>query len=111
MGKVTHRKLMKTLKSFLVVIEVEAEPKTIIRLGKPGNNKTRPLKVVMNSSDDKFNVMSSLKKLKGAEDNFRLLRVTDDYTQTEREEIKLWHEKAKKKQTSKKGEIVKPYTE
>ena len=91
------------MKSFLVAIEVEAEPKTIIRLGKPGNNKTRPLKVVMNSSDDKFNVMSSLKKLKGAEDNFRLLRVTDDYTQTEREEIKLWHEKAKKSKHQRRG--------
>ena len=82
------------LKSFFDVIGIVAEPKKIVRLGKPEINKTRPLKVVMNTSSEKINVMSNLTRLKNADVVFKQLRITDDYTQTEREEIRLWNENA-----------------
>ena len=71
------------------------EPKKIIRLGKPEANRTRPLKVVMNSLSEKENIMANLKRLKNAEQIYKNVSITDDYTQTERHEIKLWNEKAK----------------
>ena len=72
---------------FLENIEVVCRPKSIIRLGKSNEKKTRPLKITMPSTEEKENVMNSLKRLKGCEE-FRKVRVTYDYTRHERELIK-----------------------
>ena len=41
--------------------------------------------------------MSNLRKLKDTEDDFGRISITDDYTQTEREKIREWNDKAKAK--------------
>ena len=54
----------------------------------------------MKTKHDKEQVMANLNKLKNTEEEFGKIRVTDDYTNTEREQIKIWVEKAEKKSTS-----------
>ena len=51
-------------------------------------NKKRPIKLIMNNEEEKDNIMSKLTNLKNAEDKFRRLSITDNYTQDERQEIK-----------------------
>ena len=60
-------------------------------------NKKRPIKLIMNNEEEKDNIMSKLTNLKNAEDKFRRLSITDDYTQDERQSIKEWVEKSKLK--------------
>ena len=81
--------------SFLETIGITLSPKQIIRLGKPNDDKRRPLKLVMNSSEDKDSIMSRLVILKNA--IYRKLSVRDDYTIEEREQIKSWIRKAAEK--------------
>ena len=75
------------IRRFLENIEVVCRPKSIIRLGKLNEKKMRPLKIIMSSTEEKENVMNSLKRLKGCEE-FRKVRVTHDYTRYERDLIK-----------------------
>ena len=80
--------------SFLATIGViDVNPQDTVRLGKPNEKKQRPLKVVTHS--DKDIIISKLGNLKNAEDRFKKLGVTDDYTIDERELIKEWVNKAK----------------
>ena len=65
-------------------------------MGKPDPNKNRPIKLRMNTESEMEKVMSRLPNLKNAEDHFRKISVTDDYT-VERHEITKWVEKAKRK--------------
>ena len=70
------------------------------RLGKKQNERKRPLKIEMKSIDDKRNVMSRLGRLRYADDNFKKISVTDDYTVEERNEIKRWVMMASEKNTN-----------
>ena len=82
----------------LTAIEVDnVTPKQIARLGNVVAGQTRPIKVVLESSDDKDKVMSSLRKLKNAEAPLRGISVRDDYTLEERQLIKRMQEEAKRK--------------
>ena len=83
--------------SFLETIGITLSPKQIIRLGKPNDDKRRPVKLVMNSSQDKDSIMSRLVNLNNADDIYRKLSVRDDYTIEEREQIKSWVRKAEEK--------------
>ena len=85
------------ISSFLDSIEVDVVPKHAIRLGKENTQSNRPVKVVLNNTDDKRKIMSNLNKLKNAEQSFRCLSVRDDYTIEERELIKTFTEEAKRK--------------
>ena len=51
----------------------------------------------MKCKEDKIKVLKNLNKLKGTEDELGKISITDDYTETEREEIKHWVMKAKEK--------------
>ena len=51
----------------------------------------------MKTKNDKANVMKNLSKLKGTIKEFGKISVTDDYTQTEREQLKKWNDDAKAK--------------
>ena len=51
----------------------------------------------MESKQEKIKVLSNLKKLKGTEDEFGKISITEDFTETERGEIKRWVLKAKEK--------------
>ena len=85
--------------SFLETTGITLSLKQIIRLGKPNDDKRRPLKLVMNSSEDKgsISIMSRLVNLKNADGIYRKLSVRDDYTIEEREQIKSWVRKAEEK--------------
>ena len=85
------------LSSFFDVIRVEVSAKSFTRLGKPTENKCRPIKIVMKNNADKRLIMSNLNKLKDAPEQFKKLTLTDDHTIEERALIKKLVEEAKLK--------------
>ena len=91
---------------FLSALGVNQEPKSTVRLGRAENNKRRPLRLTMNTDEEKDTVMARLPNLKNAEDKLKMISVTDDYTVDERNEIKTWVEKAKKKNEKETGDVV-----
>ena len=89
----------KYVNDVLQQLGVTNEAKDFSRIGKPGetNRTRRPLKVVMKTKEDKDKAMGNLRQLKGTEERFGRISVTDDYTKSERDEIKSWVEKAREK--------------
>lgn len=85
---------------------VQSEPESITRLGKPEPDKIRPLKIKMKSESEKDHLMSRLVNLKNAEDRFKRISVTDDYTAQEREEIRRWVDKAREKNLDENGQFT-----
>ena len=83
---------------FLTKVGSTKTPVSISRVGKNiGNNMNkRTMKIVMTSSDEKDFIMENLKQLKGSE-VFGKIRVTDDYTNGERDLIRLWVKEAEQK--------------
>ena len=67
------------------------------RLGMKKHDRPRPIKLTMKSINQKVQFKSKLGKLKFAEDVFKKISVTDDYTIEEREEIRRWVNKANDK--------------
>ena len=67
------------------------------RLGMKKLDRPRPIKLTMKSIDQKEQFMSKLGKLKFADDEFKKISVTNDYTIVEREEIRRWVKKANDK--------------
>ena len=76
---------------------ISQKPESVTRLGNPDDSKKRPVKVVMKTKEDKQKVMMNLRKLKGTIDEFGKISVTEDYTQSEREQLRKWSTDAKKK--------------
>ena len=68
--------------------------KSIARIGRNDNGKSRPIKVTFKTVDDRNKVMSNLKYLKG-KDAYNKISVTEDLTLSERKMIKDYVEKAK----------------
>ena len=68
----------------------------MVRLRKRDPGKKRPIKLVMNSEEEKNEIMINLRKLKDV-DSFRGLSVTHDYTLAERQQIKEFSQQAKEK--------------
>ena len=93
----TKEKDQSFINDLFAAIEVEVIPKQIIRLGNETAGRNRPVKVVLRNSDDKGQIMSSLNKLKNADESLRGISVRDDYTIEERQLIKTMHEEAKRK--------------
>ena len=85
------------IKDILRKLGVPGQPKEITRLGKPNERRKRPIKIIMQSKMNKEKVMANLWKLKGTEDEFGKISITNDHTKTERDQIKEMSEKAKKK--------------
>ena len=90
------------IKKFLEAIEVDVIPKQILRLGTANAGKKRPVKVILNNTDDKEKIMSELTKLKNADPVIRGISVRDDYTQEERKLIKAMNEDARKRNEAEK---------
>ena len=67
------------------------------RLGIRNVDRSRPLRITMESTNLKAEFMSKLWRLKYAEDEYKKIRITDDFTFEEREEIRQWVEMAKNK--------------
>ena len=85
------------VKEIFKKIGVDFEPLNIVRLGKANESRRRPIKIALKSNVEKNKVMANLNRLKGTEDEFGRISVTDDYTNNEREEIKAWTQKAQEK--------------
>jgi hypothetical protein len=83
--------------SFLDTIGIAMRPQQITRLGKTNEDKKRPVKLVMDSVDDKEQIMARLSNLKNAEEVYRTLSIREDYTIKERELIREWVSKAEQK--------------
>ena len=92
------------IKELFGVIEIESTHVSATRIGKPSDTKSRPLKVIMRNLNDKELVMNNLNKLKNAEDRFRKISITDDYTNEEREAIRIKVTEAKNKTEVEGGE-------
>ena len=86
-------------------IGVRTQLESFTRLGKPTETKRRTIKVTMKNNQDKWNVMSNLRRLKNYAKEFGKISVTDDYTSGEREQIRCWVKKAEEK-SSKDPEYV-----
>ena len=84
----------------LAKLGLTCQPKSITRLGEPNEARKRPLKILMKTIDDKTKVMSCLNRLKGTETQFGRISIREDYTTSEREEIKMWVQKAKDKSST-----------
>ena len=59
-------------------------------------DKNRPIKVVVNTEEERNRILSNLRNLKGTPES-KTISVTEDYTITERRMIKDWSDKAKEK--------------
>ena len=94
------------IKSFLEIIGSDATPESTARLGKFDGGKNRPLKLKFRTENEKHEIMSRLTNLKHAEDKFRRISITDDYTFEERQEIKKWADRAKEQNRIEKGNVV-----
>ena len=84
---------------FLDKIGVSNQPESIIRLGKQNETNKRTMKIVIKTKEDKERVMVNLNKLKGAEEEFGRISVTEDLTIRERNLVKQWVKKADEKST------------
>ena len=83
------------IKDILKQLRVNEEPESITRLGKPNDSKRRVLKITMKTKEAKSKVMSNLRRLKGTEEEFGKISVTDDFTALEREKLREYSIKAK----------------
>ena len=57
---------------------------------------TTPIKVAMNTEEERNRILSNLRNLKGIPE-YKTISVTKDYTITERQMIKDWSDKVKEK--------------
>ena len=86
------------LKKLFTVMEMgQTSPTLAHRLGMRKADKPRPMKIMMDSKEDKVKFMSKLGALKYAATEYKKIRVTDDYTIEEREEIRRWVKMANNK--------------
>ena len=76
------------IKKIFDAMDMEIGPALAHRLGAKKENRARPVKMVMRSESDKASFMSRLWMLKHKLN--QKIRVTDDYTWEEREEIRRW---------------------
>ena len=86
------------IKDILKKLNVQEEPESITRLGKPIESKRRVMKICMKTKEAKVNVMSNLGFLKGTEEVFGKISVTEDYTVSEREKLREFSAKAKEEE-------------
>ena len=86
------------IKDILKKLNVQEEPESITRLGKPNESKRRVMKICMKTKEAKVNVMSNLGFLKGTEEVFGKISVTEDYTVSEREKLREFSAKAKEEE-------------
>ena len=86
------------ISNFITALKVTSSVKSASRIGIPAQDKNRPIKVVMNTEDERNMIFSNLKNLKGIPE-YKTISVTENYTITERRMIKDWSNKAKKKKS------------
>lgn len=87
------------ISEILKKIGVTSKPVSVGRVGTPNETKNRTMKIVMKTKNDQVKVMNNLGKLKGTEEQFGKIRITHDYTNKERELIKMKVKEAEEKST------------
>ena len=70
------------------------QAKNITRLGQQSEEKSRPIKVSLNSLNEKDKIMNNLPNLK--DKGYKGISITHDYTLTERKMVKDFVNQAKK---------------
>ena len=95
------------VKEIFTKLGINLEPSSIQRLGNESQSKNRPIKIVLKNKEDKDKIMKNLNRLKGTERYFGKISVKDDYTSTERGQIRLLTEQAKKLSTENTDKIFK----
>lgn len=86
---------VKYVNDLFAILAVTEKPTSIARLGAKSAGKTRPLKLVLKSEEEKDTLMLRLPNLRNAEAHFRKISVTNDYTVEEREEVRRFVDMAK----------------
>ena len=74
------------------------------RLGKPNQEKPRPLRIKLKDRSDKLNITAKLRNLGKADDKFRGISVSDDMSKKEREEVRLLTQQAQNWRETNKAE-------
>ena len=77
------------------IIGLDCTPKVISQLCEKKDDRRRPIKLIMSTTEEKAMVMANLIKLKDCE-KFKKVSVTDDYTAKEREEVRNMVKEAKR---------------
>ena len=77
-------------------IHADVQVKQIFRIGKPTEDKIRPIKIVLNSEDDKFKFFGNLSGLRGNE-KYKGISVTEDLSKDERAAFKELSNQAKER--------------
>ena len=67
----------------------------VTRLGKPNQDRARPLRIKLKEKADKLKITAKLRNLGNADEEFRGISVADDLSQKDREEIRLLAQEAK----------------
>ena len=84
------------------------QPTTLAdRLGSKSPEKSRPIRITMESYERKREFMSKLWRLKHGPPKFQKISITEDFTQEERKEIKRWVDEAKRRTDLEKGYVWK----
>ena len=84
----------------------ESDVRSIFRIGKKEQNLDRPLLVQFREKSMKYRVMETLYKLRVADERFKRISVTHDFTKAERTECKTLVEEAKRKQQEEQEEFL-----
>ena len=78
-----------------MVLRTNITPTSLVRLGKSDPNKSRPMKIKLNSENEKDDIMTLLPNLKNAEERLKRISVTEDYIVEDRQRIKKLADQAK----------------
>ena len=80
------------ISNIIAALKVTSTVKSASRIGLPAQDKNRPIKVVMNTENERNRILSSLRNLKDIPEykTRNTISVTEDYTITERRMIKDW---------------------
>ena len=93
------------VKRLFSIMEMDHTGPTIAhRLGSKKEDRPRPMKIVMKSKSNKSEFMSKLWKLKYADAVYKKIRVTEDYTWEERQEVRRWVNMANERNDSENNE-------
>ena len=86
------------VKEVFDTLKIKQHPGTSTdRKGTKSEDKIQPVRITMESYEEKQKFMSSLWRLKNGPEKLRKISITDDYTQEERREIKRWVDEAKRR--------------
>lgn len=87
-------KIRTVLRKIEVQINIENETQEVIRLGRYGNGRTRPVLIELNTWNKKWEIMKSAKKLRDFKD--LKIWITEDYSKKVREQRKTLLDHMKK---------------